>query len=86
MNLTTRAAAVAALRAHYMPELMGLEDFESFEALVASGGKSLLAGMVASCLEDFDESLRRSMPKGWSAHCRAKRGLATLVGPIEFRC
>lgn len=85
MNLTTRAAAVAALRAHYMPELMGLEDFESFEALVASGGKSLLAGMAASCLEDFDESLRRSMPKGWSAHCRAKRGLATLVGPIEFR-
>lgn len=84
MNLTTRAGAVAALCAHYMPELMKVEDFEAFESLAASDGKSLLAGMVAACLAGFDESLRASMPRGWSAHHRAKRKLATLVGPVEF--
>ncbi len=84
MNLTTRRDAVTALCAHYMPELMGVEDFESFESTVAFDGKSLLAATVSACLEEFDGSLRRSMPKGWSAHCRAKRKLATLVGPVEF--
>ena len=84
MNLTTRADAVAALRAHYMPELLKVEDFEAFESIVASNGKSLLAGMMAACLAGFDESLRGSMPRGWSAHHRARRKLATLVGPVEF--
>ena len=84
MNLTTRADAVAALRAHYMPELLKIEDFEAFESIVASGGKSLLAGTMAACLAGFDESLRGSMPRGWSAHHRARRKLATLVGPVEF--
>lgn len=84
MNLTTRADAVAALRAHYMPELLKVEDFEAFESIVASNGKSLLAGMMAACLVGFDESLRGSMPRGWSAHHRARRKLATLVGPVEF--
>lgn len=84
MNLTTRSEAVAALCAHYMPELLNVEDFEAFESAVASDGKSLLAGMMAACLAEFDESLRASMPRGWSAHCRAKRKLATLVGLIEF--
>ena len=84
MNHTTRADAVAALRAHYMPELLKVEDFEAFESLVASDGKSLLAGMMAACLAGFDESLRASKPRGWSAHHRAKRKLATLVGPVEF--
>ena len=84
MNLTTRADAVAALRAHYMPELTRTEDFEAFESIVASNGKSLLAGTMAACLAGFDESLRGSMPRGWSAHHRARRKLATLVGPVEF--
>ena len=84
MNLTTRAGVVAALCAHYMPELMKVEDFEAFESLVASDGKSLLAGMMSACLSEFDGSLRASMPRGWSAHHRAKRKLATLVGPVEF--
>lgn len=84
MNLTTRAAAARALCAHYMPELQGAEDFEAFESLVVSDGKSLLAGMMEACLADFDGSLRASMPRGWKAHCRARRRLATLVGPIEF--
>ena len=84
MNLTTRAEAVRALCAHYMPELARIEDFESFESLVASDGKSLLAVMVAACLAEFDGSLRESVPRSWSAHHRAKRKLATLVGPVEF--
>ena len=84
MNLTTRADAVAALRAHYMPELLKVEDLEAFESIVASNGKSLLAGVMAACLAGFDESLRGSMPRGWSAHHRARRKLATLVGPVEF--
>lgn len=58
MNLTARADAVAALRARYMPELLKVEDFEAFESIVASNGKSLLAGMMAACLAGFDESLR----------------------------
>ena len=85
MNLTTRADAARALCAHFMPELLRLEDFESFESLAATEGKSLLAGMMAACLEEFDESLRRSAPRGWSAHHRAGRKLATLVGQVEFR-
>lgn len=84
MNLTTRAEAARALCAHYMPELLKMEDFEAFESLVFSDGKSLLAGMMSACLAGFDESLRGSMPRGWSAHHRAKRKLATLVGPVEF--
>lgn len=84
MNLTARADAVAAFRAHYMPELLKVEDFEAFESIVASNGKSLLAGVMAACLAGFDESLRGSMPRGWPAHHRARRKLATLVGPVEF--
>lgn len=84
MNLTTRSGAERALRAHYMTELLGTEDFEKFESTVASDGKSLLAGAMSACLAEFDGSLRRSAPRGWSAHHRAKRRLATLVGPVEF--
>ena len=84
MNLTTRSAAAAALCAHYMPELARVEDLGAFESAVASDGKSLLAGTMAACLAGFDGSLRASMPRGWSAHHRAKRRLATLVGPVEF--
>lgn len=84
MNLTTRAEAARALSAHYMPELLATEDLEAFESLVASDGKSLLSGAMAACLAGFDESLRGSMPRGWSAHHRARRKLATLVGPVEF--
>ena len=84
MNLTTRAAAVAALCAHYMPELLKVEDFEASESTIASDGKSLLAGVMTACLAEFDDSLRESMPRGWSVHHRAKRKLATLLGPVEF--
>lgn len=84
MNLTTRPEPARALCAHFMPELLKTEDFEGFESLVASGGKSLLAQALAACLAEFDESLRASMPRGWSAHHRAGRRLATLVGPVEF--
>lgn len=35
MNLTTRADAVEALRAHYMPELLKVEDLEAFESIAA---------------------------------------------------
>lgn len=85
MDHTTRADTARALRAHFMPELSRTEDFEAFESAVAAGGKALLATMAGECLEEFDESLRRSMPEGWSARCRASRKLFTLVGPVEFR-
>lgn len=84
MNLAARAEAAQALCAHCMPELLKMEDFEALESLVSSDGKSLLAGMMAACLAEFGDSLRESMPRGWSAHHRAKRKLATLVGPVEF--
>lgn len=61
MNLTTRAEAARALCAHYMPELLKMEDFEAFESLVASDGKSLIAGMMAACLAEFDDSLRMAV-------------------------
>lgn len=84
MNSTTRMEAVSALCGHLMPELAAAEDFRKFESAVASEGKSLLAAMMSACLERFDASLRESMPRGWSAHCRAGRKMLTLVGPVEF--
>lgn len=68
-----------------MPELLGTEDFGKFEEALRSGGRPLLAESMSACLEEFDGSLRRSMPAGWSAHCRAGRRIVTLVGPVEFR-
>ncbi len=44
-----------------MPELLKMEDFEAFESLVASDGKSLIAGMMAACLAEFDDSLRMAV-------------------------
>lgn len=84
MNSTTRMEAVSALCGHLMPELAAAEDFRKFESAVASEGKSLLAAMMSACLERFDASLRESMPRGWSAHCRAGRKMLALVGPVEF--
>ena len=67
-----------------MPALSRTEDFEAFESAVTAGGKALLSTMVGECLEEFDESLRRSMPEGWSARCRASRKPLTPSGRRIF--
>lgn len=84
-NPTTGPALAEAASAHFLPELMATEDFDSFEASVATGIRSLAARCVARSVEAFDASLRSSLPAGWTLHEVVARTIVTLVGEVTYR-
>ena len=69
----------------FLPELLATEDFDSFEAAVAGGVRSLAAACVRRSIEAFDAALRSQLPRGWSLHEVAERTLITLVGAVTHR-
>lgn len=84
MHATTQRDAVRALADLFLPRLLKCEDFDAFEREVLAAARELACRAAALCVEAFDEGLRERAPRAWSAHERAGRSLATLLGRLEF--
>ena len=57
----------------FYAELAKTEDFQAFEALVATDMRAIAAGVLRRCVERFDADLVASAPRGWTVHERAAR-------------
>lgn len=84
LHATTRRDVMDATTGYFYPKLLECEDFDRFEALVAEGGRPMLAEAVARALEAFDAMLCERKPRFWSVHERVPRTLVTLLGEVRF--
>lgn len=83
-NATTTSDIADALATYFLPRLAACEDFDSFEAAVASSTRDLAANCLRDCIEGFDAQLAASPPRGWRVHERAPRTLVTLLGEVTY--
>ncbi len=68
----------------FYEELLKTEDFKALEMIVSTDMRAVAAKVLCKCIERFDCTLRKNMPKGWSIHEHTKRTILTLVGVVTF--
>lgn len=84
-NLTTLDCIADAASKFFMPKLLATEDFDSFEASISEQSKKIGALCLKSCLESFDKTLRKHLPRDWTLHDVCQRTLITLLGAVTYK-